>query len=175
MRASEAPVAEAPVSGRPLRATGVRLWAGPASLLGLLAAALAAPGGLRGRRVEGVLELHGPLLARWLARCPGPPGGACALTLGHVVLGRDAPTLDRVRRHERVHVRQYERWGPLFIPAYLAASLWALLAGGDPYRDNPFERSAFAVGSIPARRSGRRARRDGGGDPGDPLTPGKGR
>jgi hypothetical protein len=47
------------------------------------------------------------------------------------------------RRHERVHVRQYERWGPLFIPLYLGASAWALVNGRDPYCDNPFEREAM--------------------------------
>ena len=40
-------------------------------------------------------------------------------------------------------MRQYERWGPFFIPAYLAASLWMLVTGRDPYRENPFEREAF--------------------------------
>jgi hypothetical protein len=41
-----------------------------------------------------------------------------------------------------VHVRQYEHWGPLFVPAYLAASLWALLRGRDPYYHNWFEMEA---------------------------------
>ena len=45
--------------------------------------------------------------------------------------------------HEMVHVRQYERWGPFFIPAYLACSLGLWLAGKDAYRDNPFEREAY--------------------------------
>jgi hypothetical protein len=44
-----------------------------------------------------------------------------------------------------VHVRQYERYGVLFFPAYLAASLAALASGGDPYVDNRFEREAFAA------------------------------
>ena len=46
------------------------------------------------------------------------------------------------RAHERVHVRQYEWWGPLFVPAYLLAGLWALIHGGHPYFDNRFEREA---------------------------------
>jgi len=65
------------------------------------------------------------------------------MTLGHVVLGRDELLLDLTRDHERVHVRQCERWGPLFIPAYLLASLWVKLRGGRPYEDNPFEREAY--------------------------------
>ena len=48
-----------------------------------------------------------------------------------------------VRAHELVHVRQYERWGPLFVPAYLAASAWMLVSGRDPYYDNHFERAAY--------------------------------
>jgi hypothetical protein len=49
----------------------------------------------------------------------------------------------RCRNHERVHVRQYERWGPLFPPLYLLSSAAALVRGMDPYRDNRFEQEAF--------------------------------
>jgi hypothetical protein len=42
-----------------------------------------------------------------------------------------------------VHVRQYERWGLLLLPLYVASSLWQLLLGRDPYFDNRFEREAF--------------------------------
>lgn len=53
------------------------------------------------------------------------------------------------RAHERIHVRQYERWGPFFIPAYFLAGLVAILRGGHGYRDNRFERQAFAdTGTI---------------------------
>lgn len=65
------------------------------------------------------------------------------MTLGHVVWGQDAKCLARSRDHEHVHVRQYERWGPLFIPAYLLASLIAWRRGLDPYMDNPFEVEAY--------------------------------
>ena len=37
------------------------------------------------------------------------------------------------RAHERVHVRQCETWGPLFVPAYLTASLWAVWRGRNFY------------------------------------------
>ena len=40
-------------------------------------------------------------------------------------------------------MRQCERWGPLFLPAYLLASLAVYLRGGRAYRDNPFEREAY--------------------------------
>jgi hypothetical protein len=72
-------------------------------------------------------------------------GGALALTIGHVVIGRDPSALDRTRAHERVHVRQYERWGPLFLLAYLGASAGLIAARRDPYLDNPFEREAYGA------------------------------
>jgi len=97
------------------------------------------------RVVDGVLELHGGLVTFFLRHCTLLRGGASAMTLGHVVLGRDAPLLDLTRAHERVHVRQCERWGPLFIPAYLLASAWVKLRGGRPYEDNPFEREAYGI------------------------------
>ena len=120
-----------------------RLWALPATAVGLSLATAACYGG-RVRVVGGVVEAYGPLLGwglRWLVPVPG---GAEAITLGHVVLGRDARTLRTTRAHERVHVRQYERWGPLFLPAYFASSLWALARGGHPYFDNMFEREAWS-------------------------------
>ena len=42
-----------------------------------------------------------------------------------------------------VHVRQCERWGPLFLPAYGVASLVAWARGKRPYLDNRFEREAY--------------------------------
>ncbi len=128
----------------------VYLWAAPTSAVGVLcllfAAALRpAAGRVTVRVVDGVLELHGGLVTLLLTHCTLLRGGASAMTLGHVVLGRTEDLLDLTRRHERVHVRQCERWGPLFIPAYLLASALVALRGGRAYRDNPFEREAFAV------------------------------
>lgn len=120
------------------------LWALPNTLFGLCFLPLTFGRGGRVQRREGVLELSSPAIARLLRKGSLLRGGIRAITLGHVVLGRDAATLDRCRRHEQVHVRQYERWGPLFVPAYLAASLFAYARGLDPYRDNRFEREAFA-------------------------------
>lgn len=116
------------------------VWAGPASILGLLlaAAALASGGGVRKR--GRVLEVHGGWASRFLESCPSEP---MAMTLGHTVIGRTPAALDLTRRHELIHVRQYERWGPAFIPAYLLCSLWQWLAGRDAYRDNPFEVEAY--------------------------------
>jgi hypothetical protein len=119
------------------------IWALPNSLIGLIFVPLVvlSRGGLRA--VDGVLELHGAVLSWMLRRCVPMPGGACAITFGHVVLGRDEESLRLTRTHERVHVRQYERWGPAFIPAYLAAAAWGLLAGRGAYEGNVFERQAM--------------------------------
>jgi hypothetical protein len=110
----------------------------------------AANGRVQTQVVDGVLELHGGLVTLFLRHGTLLPGGASAMTLGHVVLGRDKAALDRTRKHERVHVRQCERWGPAFIPAYLLASLAQFYMGGNAYRDNPFEREAFALTSDTA-------------------------
>jgi hypothetical protein len=94
--------------------------------------------------VDGVVEVSGPVVA-WMLRHLLPlSGGAAALTLGHVVLGRDDAALTATRAHERVHVAQYERWGPLFLPAYLLTSMWALARGRHPYYENVFEREAVS-------------------------------
>ena len=124
---------------------GFYLWASPTTAAGLLAAAAALLTGGSARFVTGVLEVHGGVISFLLARCTPLPGGASAMTLGHVVIGRDAFLLDATRAHERVHVRQCERWGPLFIPAYFAASLIAWSSGKRPYLDNHFEREAYAL------------------------------
>jgi hypothetical protein len=68
--------------------------------------------------------------------------GAWAMTLGHVVLGRDGRCLDFCREHELAHVRQVERWGPFFLPAYVIASLIEQTRGNHYYFDNWFERDA---------------------------------
>jgi hypothetical protein len=99
------------------------------------------------RVVDGVLEAHGPALAWLLAHLAPMSAGAAAVTLGHVVLARDAESLDTTRAHERVHVRQCESWGPLFVPAYLAASVIATLRGGHFYFDNAFEVEAYRAGT----------------------------
>lgn len=65
------------------------------------------------------------------------------MTLGHVILGQSLADLEAARRHEWVHVRQYQRWGPLFLPAYLGCSLYLWWMGRDFYRDNPFEIEAY--------------------------------
>ncbi len=115
------------------------LWSSPVTLLGLLAAALSLFTGGRARVHTGVLECWGGFARLLLSTTPVR---AQAMTLGHVVLGRDRICLDRTRAHERAHVRQTEWLGALFPLAYLCASVWAFLHGRHFYRDNWFERDA---------------------------------
>ena len=121
------------------------LWASPVTLLGLPLAGLAAATGGGARVVEGVLEAQGGAIAWLLRHATTLPGGAAAMTLGHVVIARTPTDLVRTRAHERVHVRQCERWGPLFLPAYAVGSLIAWRRTGRAYRDNFLEREAYAV------------------------------
>jgi len=98
------------------------------------------PAGARLRRVGGVLEitaLRHPLRHRW---------PFAAITFGHVVIATHDHAMRQLRAHERVHVRQCERWGPLFLPAYLLAGAWQWLRGREAYRDNPFEVEARRLG-----------------------------
>ena len=126
------------------------LWASPTTLIGLLFLPLALIGRGGGVHfVEGVIELHGGRVRWFLRRCTFLKGGAAAMTLGHVVLGQNRRCLVRTRAHERVHVRQAERWGPLFLPAYAVASVIAWWRGGSAYRDNFFEREAYDATASP--------------------------
>ena len=104
----------------------------------------------RVRRHAGVLEVWGGF-SRWLLE--SLPVGARAMTLGHVILGRDLDCLDACRDHEMVHVRQVERWGPFFLPAYLLSSLRAHLRGDHYYLGNAFEVEAYREGA--GQRHGR--------------------
>jgi len=115
------------------------LWSSPTTLLGLAFLHPTLLTGGRAKVVHGVLEIHGGLTTFFLEKCTLLPGGASAMTLGHVVLGRDESSLDRTRAYASVHVSQCETWGPFFHPAYGIASALAFLRGKDPYLDNPFE------------------------------------
>jgi hypothetical protein len=119
------------------------LWALPNTIFGAILLPAALPRGGKVCVVDGVVEAHGPLLSMVLRRCVPIDGGAAAMTFGHIVLGRDSASLEITRVHERVHVRQYEVWGPMFIPAYLLAAFWGWLFGEGAYMGNYFERQAF--------------------------------
>lgn len=73
---------------------------------------------------------------------------AAAITFGNVVLAVTREELDRTRRHEFVHVRQYERWGPFFVPAYLACSAYLWARKRNAYHENPFEVEAYAIDDL---------------------------
>jgi hypothetical protein len=88
---------------------------------------------------SGVLEVCGGLPGWLLSRRLPFSGPVAAITLGHVVLACNQPALDATRRHERVHVAQYARWGGLLLIAYPLAGGWAWMRGKHPYLDNPFE------------------------------------
>lgn len=120
------------------------LWVFPTSFVGLVLALVGRLGGAEAKLRAGVLEVHGPGIRRLLGALP-VSFQVQAIAFGHVVLGRSADCLDRSRAHERVHVEQAQRWGPFFLPAYLVGSVIAWLRGGDAYRDNPFEREAYAT------------------------------
>jgi hypothetical protein len=119
------------------------LWASPATLLGLIFVPLAYLSGGKVQVVNGVIEISGGLVSQFLEHGMLVIRSAGAMTLGHVVLGQDERSLVVSRRHERVHVAQYERWGPLMIPFYLISSGAAALVRKHPYWDNRFEREAF--------------------------------
>ena len=121
----------------------VYLWTLPTTAVGLLVTVPTLLTGGRARWHSGVLEVYGGFAAFLLRRLVPLPGGASAMTLGHVVIARDPAAHTSTRAHERVHVRQCERWGPLFIPVYLLTSLVLKVRGRDAYHDNFLEREAF--------------------------------
>lgn len=120
------------------------IWASPASALGICAAVIASLVGAKFKRVSGVLEAS--LAPRNTALCKAV---AClpfaAITLGHVVIACSAQEQAAHRAHERVHVAQYELWGPLFLLAYPVESLFQWLRGRQFYLDNRFEIAARAA------------------------------
>jgi len=122
------------------------LWTLPTTAVGLLFGLAATAFGARWQLRRGVLECHGRPIG-WAMESPPWARGRIflAITFGDVILGRSPAALDIARDHEHVHVRQAHRWGPAFIPAYLVASLWVKLRGGDGYRDNPFEVEAYGI------------------------------
>ena len=116
------------------------LWPLPWTLVGLTLGLLGLLTGGKVQRRGPVLEFYGGFVTRLLKWIPNQP---LAMTLGHTILGFSDSGLDKVRRHELVHVGQYERWGPVFVPVYLFHSIRLWIAGKDAYHDNPFEIEAF--------------------------------
>jgi hypothetical protein len=128
------------------------LWTAPYTALGLVLGTLALLFGGQWRTQGGVVEFFGGRIGRALSGLPAPLHFS-AMTLGHVILAVDRSAMVQLRHHEEVHVRQYERWGVLFVPAYFLSSLVQLLRGRNPYRENHFERQAYAA--VPPRAAPR--------------------
>jgi len=121
----------------------------PGDLIGRAVLRLARVPVTRTVAVDGVGRVdlaEDPRLGRWLDAIPRTP---TAMTFGRIVLARE-PLSDAVVAHEAEHVRQWTALGPLYLPAYLAASAEAALRGGDRYRANRFEAAAFAAGERAA-------------------------
>lgn len=116
-------------------------WTVPNTALGVAIGGVGLLSGGRFQFREGCLEFWGGSTSAFLRALPIRP---IAMTLGHTVLGLDRECLREVSAHERIHVQQYERWGPLFLPAYGLASVWVWFRGGNAYRDNPFEVEAYS-------------------------------
>jgi hypothetical protein len=145
----------------PVRALAY-LWALPCTVIGVLAGLIATLFGAHLRLHLGILEvtlLPGTKAFKgtedttglWPSRASRWP--FTAITLGHVVLASDAQQMHLLRAHERAHVAQYERWGPLFLLAYPLSSLLQLMRGRHPYFDNHFEVQARAVEAQAASRT----------------------
>lgn len=126
-----------------------RLWAAPCSAIGLVLAAVPLALGGSASYGDGVLEVtyrdRNAGCGRLARRLPFR-----GIVFGHVILAVTREELHCIRAHERVHVDQYERWGPLFFLAYGASGLWQLLHGRKAYWDNAFEVQARRLGSPAA-------------------------
>ena len=64
-----------------------------------------------------------------------------AQTLGRYVFARETVP-DEVLAHECEHIRQWQRFGPLYLPLYFGSSAVASLRGRPAYWENRFEAAA---------------------------------
>lgn len=120
------------------------VWASPNTLIGMGIGVLALLTGGSVQYRRGCVEFYGGVV-RWTLRQMLGGRGAAAMTLGHCILGQSTDDLRIARDHEHVHVAQYQRWGPFFLPAYLTWSLLRWMQGRDAYLDNPFEVEAYLI------------------------------
>ena len=126
---------------RPLVKSAQIAWASPNTLIGLLFVGIAIATRGRARVRNGAIEVYGGAVTWFLKKALYIE--AAAMTLGHVILGQDEAQLERCAGHERVHVAQCQKWGPLFLPLYGLSSGLAWWRGKNPYRDNIFEVEAY--------------------------------
>ena len=120
------------------------VWAAPVTLVGLLLAIL---GGARPRLTK--KRTIGVSTWWWQAE-KGPwhwffdKFDLAAITFGHVIIYHNGPYRGIII-HEHVHVKQIEYLGVFWFVAYPLASLIALIRGERFYRDNWFEKQAYAA------------------------------
>lgn len=119
------------------------IWASPNTLLGMAMGGVIWCTGGHIRLIDGVIEYYGGSIGRFLDGLPNFK--FTAITFGHTILGTSQASLCEVRAHEHVHVRQYECWGIAFLPAYWLSSIWQMICGRNLYRDNYFEKQAYAA------------------------------
>lgn len=126
------------------------LWVLPNTVLGLIVGLLGLATGGKSQWRCGCIEFYGGFVTWALAHLGA--GGVTAMTLGHTIIGQEKSELAIVRDHEQVHVRQYERWGPFFIPVYLGYSFWLWIQKRDCYMENPFEVEAYKLADPRKKR-----------------------
>lgn len=115
------------------------IWTSPNTLIGLLLAIISLPGSTSAKWNDGIFELTGGCIGKAISHWPL---SASAITIGHVIIANDEGLLILSRRHELIHVKQFEVWGPIMIPAYMVASVIAIICGKHPYKENYFEKQA---------------------------------
>lgn len=127
-----------------VRLLGV-LWALPVSAPAFVCVVLLYPSGTRWARVRygstTALVAWGGWLRPILAHLP--LGAMAGMTLGQVVLLNQRWAIRPIGAHEFEHVRQYLRWGGLFVLANGVESLWQWGCGRHYYWDNRFEVAAY--------------------------------
>lgn len=105
------------------------IWSIPQIVVGAILVLVGRPYDLRWH--EGVLEVG----VRWIAGFSTTTGQ----TWGRIVLFKAFPPGETIEKHELNHVHWCDILGPLWGPAYVGASLLALIQGKRIYEDNWFE------------------------------------
>jgi hypothetical protein len=130
------------------------LWAAPCYAVGIVLASVLLVLGGKAKWSSGALEVT------YRDRCAscGKLAGKLpfrGIVFGHVILAVTDEELRAIGPHERVHVEQYGRWGPLFFLAYGASSLWQIVKDRNPYWFNHFEVQARErSGQVHGRNTG---------------------
>jgi hypothetical protein len=123
------------------------IWAAPCSAIGLFLASMMLALGGKAVLSRGAVEVT---YRQSRASCGKLASGLRfrGIVFGHVILAVTAEELESIGPHERVHVAQYELWGPLFFVAYGLSSAWQWLNGRNAYWYNYFEIQARERSSV---------------------------